>query len=135
MDDGNDTLREGVGADASLALLDGEAIRSLNDLVGDDPELLTELVDAFLDEAPLRLDELRAGVENDDPVLAGRAAHALKSNGLTFGALALGGLCQELESQARNGQLDAAAPVVARIDAEWSRVRPAIDALRAGTSP
>ncbi len=134
MEGGNDILREGGDAAASTALLDGEAIRSLNDLVGDDPELIAELVDAFLDEAPVRLEELRTGIEHGDLVLAGRAAHTLKSNGFTFGARTLGELCQELETAAQNGQLDAAATLVPRVEAEWSRTRPAIDALRAGTS-
>ena len=44
---------DGGGAGASTVLLDSEAIRSLNDLVGDDPEIIAELVDAFLEEAPI----------------------------------------------------------------------------------
>ena len=133
MDGVDDILRDGGGAATSVALLDDEAVRSLSDLVGDDPELIAELVDAFLDEAPVRLDELRTGVAQGDLVLAGRAAHTLKSNGFTFGARTLGELCQELETAAQNGHLDEASPLVARVETEWSRVRPALDALRSGT--
>lgn len=125
---------DGGEPDASIARLDGDAVRSLNDLVGDDPELIAELVDAFLEEAPIRLGELRTGLREGDPVLAGRAAHTLKSNGYTFGALALGDLCRELETAARNGDLSAAAPLVEQVDAEWSRVRSALDELREASS-
>ena len=121
---------DGGGTGASTVLLDSEAIRSLNDLVGDDPEMIAELVDAFLEEAPIRLGELQTGVREADPVLAGRAAHTLKSNGYTFGAVALGDLCRELETAARDGDLSGAAPLVEQVEAEWMRVRPALDSLR-----
>ena len=53
-----------------------------------------------------------------DPVLTGRAAHTLKSNGYTFGAVALGDLCRELETAARDGDLSGAAPLVEQVEAE-----------------
>ncbi len=66
--------------------LDPHALAALSDLVGDDPEAITEIVEAFLEDAPDRLAEIRTGLAGDDLELVRRAAHTLKANGLTFGA-------------------------------------------------
>ncbi len=106
--------------------LDPEAVRSLRDLVGGDDDALAEIVDAFLDDAPVQIHALRTAAMAGDAVVAGRAAHTLKANGRTFGAHELADLCQELEAAARAGDV---ATVVARVDdvdASWQRVRPAL---------
>ncbi len=117
-----------------MTVLDPGAIRSLSELVGDDPDVLADLVDAFLEEAPVRLDELRAGIAQQDATLTERAAHTLKSNGYTFGAGRLGELCQELETAARDGRLEDAEPLAGLVAAEWESVRPAVAELRSGVS-
>ena len=71
--------------------LDAAAIDALIDLLGDDADVLAEVVDACLEEVPTRIAEIRAGAESGDATLVGRAAHTLKSNALTFGALELEG--------------------------------------------
>ena len=48
-----------ANGDSSFGVLDANALRSLIELVGDDREALAEIVDAFLEEAPQRLTELR----------------------------------------------------------------------------
>lgn len=99
-------------------MLDPVALATLSELLGDDPDALAELVDAFVEEAPRRLAELRS----DDVVLAGRAAHTLKSNALTFGAVELAAMCRQLEGAAREGGLDGSRDLIDRADAEWARV-------------
>ena len=111
------------------AALDEASLRALGDLVGDDPELVASLVDVFLEEAPVRLAELRSGLEGGDAVLLGRAAHTLKSNALTFGALGLAGLSERLELTARGGDLSEAGPLVERTAVEWTLVEPLLEAL------
>jgi HPt (histidine-containing phosphotransfer) domain-containing protein len=96
---------------------------------------LAELAGAFLDEAPQRLAELRAGAERGDAALAGRAAHTLKSNGMTFGAVELVSLCRRLEIAARENELAANRDLIDRVDAEWALVRPELTALRDGARP
>ena len=60
-------------------------------------EFVAELVDTFLQEAPAMLDDLRHALAARDADTFRRAAHSLKSNGNTFGALALGALARDLE--------------------------------------
>ena len=89
-----------------------------------------ELVDTFLQEAPSMLADLRLALAAQDADKFRRAAHSLKSNSNTFGALALGALARELEItgvakvSARGAQpLDAVAE-------DYSRVAEALTALR-----
>ena len=84
-----------------------------------------ELISTFLEEAPLMLAELRATLANGNADAFRRAAHSLKSNSLTFGALALGALARELELK---GLSDAAA--LALIEQEYARAAAALTALR-----
>ena len=60
-------------------------------------EFVAELVDTFAEEAPGLLAELSAALAADDAAGFRRAAHSLKSNSLTFGALALAGQARTLE--------------------------------------
>ena len=56
---------------------------------GSGAEFVVELVATFLEEAPKTLAELRTARANGDAEKFRRAAHSLKSNGNTFGALRL----------------------------------------------
>ena len=112
-----------------LRTLDPDAIRALLDLLDGDDEALQELAQAMLDEAPERLAELR----DPDPAQAGRAAHTLKSNALTFGATELAELARSIEAAAREG--DVPVELVERAEREWPRVRGALAALAAGARP
>ena len=77
-----------------VVVLDPHAIDVLSDLVGSDPEAITEIVEAFLEDAPDRLAEIRTGLASGDAELVRRAAHTLKANGLTFGSASVRGrLC------------------------------------------
>jgi histidine phosphotransfer protein HptB len=93
-------------------------------MVGGDREVFAELVDEFLEEAPRRLAEMRSS----DAAVAGRAAHTLKSNALTFGAAELASLCREVEIIARDGRLES--ELVDHAEAAWVRVRPELIGLR-----
>ena len=84
-----------------------------------------ELIGTFLEEAPLMLAELRSTLATRDADAFRRAAHSLKSNSQTFGALALGALARELELKG----LSDAAPL-ALIDQEYARAAAALMALR-----
>ena len=108
---------------------------ALSTMLGDDREALAELVDAFVDEAPQRLAELRRGAEQGDAALAGRAAHTLKSNGLTFGAVELAALCRRLEAAAGKDELASGSELIDRVDDEWARVREELLALRERAAP
>ena len=110
--------------------IDPARYAELQDTAG--AEFVAELVDTFLEEAPTMLAELRAARAAADAGRFRRAAHSLKSNGHTFGALTLGALARDLEL---TGMSDDAAQDVARLDAleaEYMRAAAALRALRHG---
>ena len=93
-------------------------------------EFVRELVDTFLTEAPAMLEDLHRALAVQDAEKFRRAAHSLKSNSNTFGALTLGAMARELElgglskaNENRGQPLDALA-------VEYSRVAAALKDLR-----
>ena len=96
--------------------LDPAAAENLRQLGGD--EFVAELVQTFLDEAPVLL----AALQGSDAAEVRRAAHTLKSNAATFGATRLSDLCQELETQARAGDGMSAPELADGIEAEYALV-------------
>jgi HPt (histidine-containing phosphotransfer) domain-containing protein len=101
------------------------------EVVGDDPETLREIVVAFLEDAPERLSEITHGLAEGDPTLVRRAAHTLKSNAETFGALSFADACRRLEETAKEEALDDARRLAAEIEHEWAVARPEIESLAA----
>jgi CheY-like chemotaxis protein/HPt (histidine-containing phosphotransfer) domain-containing protein len=117
---------DGVGLDAA-------AVDSLRELGGDG--FLTEVIDAFLGDAPTLVAALRASQEGGDPEVLRRTAHTLKSNGQTFGAAGFSELCRELEQRAKNGEVEGTAELVERIEREYRGVEQALAALRPEPAP
>lgn len=110
--------------------LDNAVLDALRESVGDDAEFLAELIDTFVADAPGQLESLRGSAASGDAVGARRAAHTLKGNGLTFGARELASLCQQAESAAGAGDLEAVLAQVDGIDQEWRRVQAELLAVR-----
>jgi histidine phosphotransfer protein HptB len=104
--------------------------KELQDSAGED--FAKELVDTFLDDAPSMLAELRSALAANDADTFRRAAHSLKSNSLTFGAMALGQAARELERQGMAHAATTDAEGVKMLDAlghEYARVAAALKEL------
>lgn len=93
-------------------------------------EFINELIDTFLAEAPLMLMDLQKGLAEGNAELFRRAAHSLKSNSLTFGALGLGELGKELEATGRDNQLASVGDKLGLLSDEYGRVALALKGLR-----
>jgi len=93
--------------------LDARAFRQLRDTVGDDDQIIIELIEAFLEDAPTLFEDLRRAVEKRDVSGARLAAHSLKSNSATFGAMELSELCQQLEIMFKDGKFEGAEDILA----------------------
>ena len=93
-------------------------------------EFVVELVDTFLAEAPLMLDDLRSALAAGDADRFRRAAHSLKSNGNTFGALTLGAMARELELGGLDRALAAGGAPFDALAEEYARVAAALSELR-----
>jgi signal transduction histidine kinase/DNA-binding response OmpR family regulator/PAS domain-containing protein len=119
-------------ADSQMDILDSVALDNLRSMVGDDDSIIAELVTTFLEDAPLLLLNLRRSLENADAANVRLYAHSLKSNGAQFGAMTFADLCKDMEMIGKSNQLDGAAPLLEQIEAEYQRVRAALEALVRG---
>ncbi|NTU79285.1 MAG: response regulator [Chloroflexales bacterium] len=90
-------------------------------------ELLLELLSSFFDEANRMLPGLSACLASGDAATLRRYAHTLKSHGATFGGPAFEALCRELERATAAGDLEHAAQIVPRVEAEFARLREAME--------
>jgi len=115
----------------STPIIAHEAIDALRAVSPDDGgKFLTELIDIFLADTPVRLDELANATANGDLATATRAAHSIKGSSGNFGAATLAKLAMEIEHAAKAGNLDevrAKSPALAQAAAE---VFTALAALR-----
>lgn len=87
-----------------MPIIDQAVFEELKDISGE--EFINELIDAFLEDAPSMIREMRQAVQSRDVESLRRNAHSLKSNANTFGATELGILAKELEYMARDNNLD-----------------------------
>jgi HPt (histidine-containing phosphotransfer) domain-containing protein len=108
--------------------IDAEAFAALRETTG--AEFVRELVDTFLEEAPSMLEDLRQSLAGHDAERFRRAAHSLKSNASTFGALALGALARDLELTGVTNVRARGSQCLADVEAEYWRVAERLRALR-----
>jgi signal transduction histidine kinase/DNA-binding response OmpR family regulator len=110
-----------VGADGtSTAVLDPAALQQLRATMG--AGFLDELLSTFMEDSRELVGTMRRALAALDTDSFRRAAHSLKSNAASFGAMTLSSLAKDLEALARSGSLDGAAPRVERLAAECERV-------------
>jgi HPt (histidine-containing phosphotransfer) domain-containing protein len=93
-------------------------------------EFALELVGTFLEEAPGMLNDLRTALGANDADTFRRAAHSLKSNGNTFGALNFAAQARALELGGLAGVKANGSKALDELDAEFARVAAALAALR-----
>jgi HPt (histidine-containing phosphotransfer) domain-containing protein len=110
-----------------VEVLDQVAFDDLFESIGGDAEFLAELIDSYLADAPVQIEELRTAIAADDAEAAVRPAHTLKSASASLAALGLAEHCRRLERSATAGSLDGAAETVESISAEFERVADALE--------
>ncbi len=86
--------------------LDMSTFDELKEISGAD--FIDELVDTYLEDAPKLVREMETALETGNAEVFRRAAHSLKSNSATFGAMHLSGMAKELEMLAKENKLDEA---------------------------
>lgn len=87
-----------------MPVIDKLTFEELKQMSGAD--FINELIDAFLEDAPQMIQNMRVALDKKDVESFRRNAHSLKSNAHTFGATELGTLARELEFMARENNLE-----------------------------
>jgi PAS domain S-box-containing protein len=111
----------------SNAPLDLATLESLRELeAADRPDLLSELVDVFLEDAHEQMSLLRIAIASSDTSAIERAAHRLRGGSANLGASALAARCAELEHLGRARTTDGAAVLLDAIEGELGRAELAL---------
>ncbi len=112
------------------SIIDRAALNRMWELVGNDRDMFAEMLNAFFEDAPGFIVELRAALEQGCTERVRITAHSFKSNSASFGALALAEQCRALEALAKSGNCEGAAERIAEIEREYGRARDALEAIR-----
>ncbi|MEM1427947.1 MAG: response regulator [Pseudomonadota bacterium] len=112
--------------DGGSSILDPAALAALMELVGDDPEVFSELTQSFLDDAPGILATMKAATESGEMDPIRRGAHSIKANATDFGATRLTDLCRALENAVRAGESVDAVAATQEIEVEFAEVSQAL---------
>ena len=113
-------------------LIDREA---LLERVARDADLLATMVDLFVADAPVRLDAIRAGLQQSDAHVIEQAAHSLKGSLATMGADAVAAEAFRLEELVHAGSLEGAADLLATLERQVEAVTAALQDLLAALTP
>jgi PAS domain S-box-containing protein len=95
-------------------------------------QLLPGLVDLLLRDVPRLQDEARSALEQGQPEVLRRVAHTLKSNAANFGASALAAMYLDIERRTQTGALEGLAELLSQSEAEYARIRGALERLKGG---
>lgn len=87
---------------------DETALASFGRIAADSPETLARLLENFLDDARVRLDECRSARENGDHKACAAAAHSVKGASAALGARGLRELARRIEAGANAEDPDGA---------------------------
>jgi HPt (histidine-containing phosphotransfer) domain-containing protein len=109
--------------------IDKATFQELKQMSGAD--FIGELVDTFLEDAPKLIAELKAALNAGDAEAFRRAAHSLKSNGATFGAMHLSQLAKDLEMIGKENRLGDTGERIAHLESAWASASAELKGLRA----
>jgi len=106
--------------------LDKRTLEELKDIMEDE---FDDLVQTFIKDAPIRIYEIRDGIQAHDTKAVWYAAHSLKSSAANLGAVQLPALAKELEMLAKAGKRSGSVELLKQIAEEFKRVKKELRAL------
>ncbi|UJP00957.1 MAG: ATP-binding protein [Nitrosomonas sp.] len=118
-----------VNTNAAEAVKVTVDVHVLEKLVGDDPEMIQEMLLDFRASAEKIATELHTAYQAGQFATAGSLAHKLKSSSRSVGALALGELCAAMEQAGKNNDAAELAVLLPQFDAQLIAVKACLDGL------
>jgi len=97
---------------------------------GGECDIVAELIDLFLEDTPLRLDDLRQAIRQSADHALQQAGHSLKGSCGVIGAKHMAELCAELERLGHANTLLGAETLLNALESEFARVCLVLDRLR-----
>jgi signal transduction histidine kinase/CheY-like chemotaxis protein/HPt (histidine-containing phosphotransfer) domain-containing protein len=94
---------EATPMDEPMVLMDWSRLEQFKEFDDDERSMTREVIALFVDDAPRRMDDIRAAHKSHDTAALSRAAHALKGSASNVGASALTDGCFALEQASKQG--------------------------------
>ncbi|MCP4701655.1 MAG: Hpt domain-containing protein [Gammaproteobacteria bacterium] len=107
-------------------VIDKEAIDELNEMSGGDQEILEDVINTYVQDAAMLVEEIRQAAEAGDADTLQRKAHPLKSSSASLGARKFAELCKALEAAGRAGALEGIQEKTKELTVEFKKVRNAL---------
>ena len=107
--------------------IDLSVFTELQDAAGSD--FIEELVTTFLEETPGILAELKTAAQSDDQDQFRRAAHSVKSNASTFGAVQLAELAREMELDGLQAEMETNEARIAALNETFTKAASALKSI------
>ncbi|HDN25787.1 MAG TPA: response regulator [Thioploca sp.] len=111
----------------NLAWLVQEIKNTLTDFLGEEPEIIHDLVQTYRADAKKLINDLSEATAQSDANTLAQVAHSLKSSSAHLGAHQLASLSFNLEKQGQTGDLTDASAQLAQIEVEFSLVDIALE--------
>ncbi len=112
--------------------IDRPTLDHLLETLDGDTEFLHDLMDTYFSDSAELFSQLKGAAARGDAPEFQRAAHSLKSNSASMGALRLSGMAKHMEEMGRTSQLEGAERHIAEAAAEYERAKATLQAIRAG---
>ena len=107
--------------DERVSVMDFNRLQELRDMDDEDLFMVRELVDVFLTKTSQRLPTLHAAIEAGDADVLVLAAHGVRGATSSVGAVAVTGLCCQLEQNAHHGMPADAVARAGLLHGLWER--------------
>lgn len=117
----NNMKRKTELKEEEMRLINQEAIQRLMEIGKQtDPGFLQQVLDMFIKQAPLDIENIRNGFERGDFALMWKTAHKLKGTCLNIGAQRLAETCKEIEKKGRNLENAGLMGLCMQLESEYS---------------
>lgn len=117
--------------DATIAPVDIALLSAFEDMQLDGkPDLIVELIDLYLEDAPQRLEAIKAAAASKDGMLLKRSAHGLKGGSASLGVLRVAGICRDLEQPDCQDSPERVDALVKSLEEEFTTAHETLEAVR-----
>ena len=90
--------------------------------------IFAKLIQTFLDEAPVMLEDLQTAVREEDAGRVARAASTLKTASLKVGGEPLAAVCEELDRRGQSESTDGAVALMTKLAKRYLALKGALEA-------
>jgi len=109
------------------SVLDLTVLESFRELQQEgSPDLINELIELYLNDTSIHLQELRVTLDQRDFEGAHRIAHSLKGSSNNLGIHGMAALCAEIQESLKNERSQRAAQLLTELEQEFERVQLAL---------